>query len=49
VAAGTGVTVGIGADPDEPVQWANGYGPRGERLVHVARDNKALIVWEVGR
>jgi hypothetical protein len=43
------VTVGIGDDPDESVEWANGYAPRGERLVHVARDDKALIVWEVGR
>jgi hypothetical protein len=42
-------TVGIGDDPDEQVEWANGWQPRGERLVHVARDNKALIVWEVGR
>jgi hypothetical protein len=49
VTGGRGVTVGVGANPDEPVQWANGYAPRGERLVHVARDNKALIVWEVGR
>jgi hypothetical protein len=49
VAGGRGVTVGVGANPDEQVQWANGWQPRGERLVHVARDNKALIVWEVGR